>query len=217
MSSWTPTAELLRVIRRLVDTILQETKKPIQNAPVFKVRWGIVVSVDAPTPGTLLWPSMTVRIGGSIINNVSGIRYASNYFPYAGDKVLCLSWGRDCYALSALAGDVHGGPDSKTFVIMGTVDLSSTTPVPPFPYPVPGSAVLESVVIQLLSGTCTLDIQQNGTTLDGMGSLGITTSQQTFTPTNHIDVENLDLLGPDITAIDGAAGLTVCFIFEVSS
>lgn len=104
-------------------------------------------------------------------------------------------------------------PDSKTFAIKGTID---TDPVPPFFYPVVGTAILTSVEIQLLSGTCTLDIQQNGSNIAGLTSLSITTSPQNFMPNDVTYVMNLDLFGPNIDSVSSADGLTITFIFQVS-
>lgn len=104
-----PNAELIRIIRKLADEIIVATKKPVQNAPRFKVAWGIITSVDdSPREGVVLWPTVSVRVGGNTINNVTNARYLASYSPVAGDKVLCLWYGRDFFVIGGLSGDVRG-------------------------------------------------------------------------------------------------------------
>lgn len=108
---------------------------------------------------------------------------------------------------------------SHTYSVSGTLAVPSgaTNYLPPFFRPV-GSfqgIALTGVRYFCRAGTATMNIQQNGVTVNNGGALSVST---TATSTSlYATTSNNDYFAPVLTAASGADGLSVSFEFSVIS
>jgi hypothetical protein len=105
---------------------------------------------------------------------------------------------------------------SQTFSVSGTlvVPAGAVGYLPPFYMPVAAGQPISLVGLRcsVRAGSCTVDIEQNGTAI--YSGLGITA---TPTDTSIISsVSNDDSFQPVITAVSGADGLSVSFYFTMT-
>lgn len=107
--------------------------------------------------------------------------------------------------------------EDRTYSLSGTLGLPSgaTNFLPPFFKSVaPGNSVsLIAIRCVLRAGTATFSINQNGTAVPGLSAVSVTTTASYVTPTVAVNVVDGDLFAPVCTAVSGADGLSLTFIF----
>jgi hypothetical protein len=103
--------------------------------------------------------------------------------------------------------------DEKDYAIGGTLVATTSLSTTPVPHQLALNGQLLSVSPFTLSGTCVIDIQQNGSGITGLTSLSVSSTPTTYTPTNPTYVAVGDLLGPIIDSVSSAVGLGVTMIY----
>ena len=108
---------------------------------------------------------------------------------------------------------------THTFAVSGTLAVASgaTNFLPPFFMELAPAetATLVSVRCMVRAGTATLNFQQNGATATGFGSIAVSTTPASTTPT-PVAIANNDYFAPVLTAATGADGLSCTATFAVT-
>ena len=106
-----------RLVHRVANQFLKQSKTPVTNAPGFDIVWGVVDSIDlTDTPHTL-----GVKLQGSA-TAYTGIKFFSSYMPTVGDSVVCYKYGRDLVVM----GGMHGITASTSQTPHISVDMPSS-------------------------------------------------------------------------------------------
>ena len=107
---------------------------------------------------------------------------------------------------------------SRTYAVQGLIAVPSgaTNFLPGFHVSVPNEMRLVSIVGQVRAGSCTLEVQQNGSNVTGLTSLSIGTSLSgPFYPTNPTLIADNDYLAIVIQTITSTPdGLSLTFNFD---
>lgn len=103
--------------------------------------------------------------------------------------------------------------DEKDYAIGGTLVQTTSLTTTPIPHQLALNGQLLSVSPFTLSGTCTIDIRQNGSGITGLTSLAVTSTPTVYTPTANTFVSIGDLLGPIIDSVSSAIGLGVTMTY----
>ena len=103
--------------------------------------------------------------------------------------------------------------DEKDYAIGGTLVATTNLATTPPPHQLALNGQLLSISPFTLSGTCTIDFQQNGTGITGLTSLSVTSTPTTYTPTNTTMVAIGDLMGPIIDTISSGVGLGITCVY----
>jgi hypothetical protein len=211
------TPSLDRQVTAASREIIRQGKVPIANAPSNDIVWGIVDSIQTGPPKTL-----TLYIQGDTTNAVAGVEFLGSYTPTVGDQVMCSKYGRD---LVVLGSSSPGSSSSGTVVVGASYAVSGFLGVPAgpafylpgirIPVPVGQTVTLLGVIYEVRNGSCTFDIQQNGTSIAAFTGLNATTTvTETDAPTA---LGNLDRLAPLIDTVTGAPdGLGLTFKLQIT-
>jgi hypothetical protein len=103
--------------------------------------------------------------------------------------------------------------DSKDYAVQGTlvVPAGAGDQLPLFI--VPWNGQLLSISGVLVSGSLTLDIKQNGTSITGLTSLAVSTTVASYTPTNTTLVSVGDTLQPVLDTASTPIGMSLSLVF----
>jgi hypothetical protein len=107
--------------------------------------------------------------------------------------------------------------DDNTYSVSGTLQVPSgaTGYLPPFFKVFAGgeSVTLIGVRAMVRSGSCTVNIQQNGSNVTGLTAINVTTTPTTTSLSTPASVANGDYFAPVLTAVSSADGLSLTFLF----
>ena len=105
--------------------------------------------------------------------------------------------------------------DAKDYAVSGAlvVPAGAAGFLPPFIYQNAGK--LLSVAGKVRAGSIDVDIEHNGVGIAGLTGLNLTNTTAYFSPSDDTFVSAEDDLGPSITSVSGADGLSLSFVFWV--
>jgi hypothetical protein len=105
--------------------------------------------------------------------------------------------------------------DTKDYSVSGTLAVASgaTNYLPPFNYQNAGTLV--AILVKVRAGSCTLDINQNGSGVGGLTALAVSDSWTTYFPTDVTAVAVGDEFAVVLDSVDSADGLSCDFVFAV--
>ena len=103
--------------------------------------------------------------------------------------------------------------DEKDYALGGVLVVTTNAATTPPPHQLALNGQLLSISPFTLSGSCTIDFQQNGSSITGLTSLSVTTTPTTYFPTNDTIVAIGDLMGPIIDTISSGIGLGITCVY----
>jgi len=183
-----------RIIRKLADSMVHESNKPIPSVSKLESVWGIVDSIQAGPP-----KSLSVFLGGStftldpvthrpVAGSIRGIKFIASYTPAVGDTVFGMRTGTnisDVVILGAMAGAADSGvPGQVAWAIDGPLAVPHDFPGGFIYVPVGATVKLMLGFGQVQSGSVNITIKDNGVAIPGLTSITVTTTAAPHTMTS---------------------------------